>query len=101
MAIDKQQILKLVTDNKQAFRDFGASRVGLFGSFVRGEQTENSDVDLLVDFLPGKKSYRNLLGVADLAEKLVGRDVEVVTPQSLSPYIAPYIEEDVQYVQTA
>lgn len=99
--MDKQKIIQLVVENKQAFRDLGASRVGLFGSFARGEQNKDSDVDLLVDFLPEKKSYRNLLGVADLAEKLVGREVEVVTPQSLSPYIAPYIEKDVQYVQTA
>lgn len=97
----KHQIFKLILDNKEAFRALGADRVGLFGSFVRGEQTENSDVDLLVDFLPGKKSFRNLLNIAGLAEKLVGRDVEIVTTQSMSPYIAPYIEREIEYVQTA
>ena len=61
---------------------------------------DESDVDLLVDFLPEQKSYRNFLNVADLAEKLLDRKVEVLTPQSLSPYLAPYIEKDVVYVQT-
>ncbi|KKS33275.1 MAG: hypothetical protein UU93_C0001G0106 [Candidatus Amesbacteria bacterium GW2011_GWA2_42_12] len=101
MADNKQQIFKLILDNKQAFRDLGANRVGLFGSFVRDEQVDNSDVDLLVEFLPGQKNYKNLLGVADLAEKLMGREVEVLTPQSVSPYIAPYIKKEIKYVQTA
>lgn len=101
MADNKQQIFKLILDNKQAFSDLGANRVGLFGSFVRGEQIDSSDVDLLVEFLPGQKNYRNLLGIADLAEKLIGREVEVLTPQSVSPFIAPYIEKEIEYVQTA
>jgi predicted nucleotidyltransferase len=101
MVSNKQQIIKLVIKNKQAFRDLGAKSVGLFGSFARDGQTNKSDVDLLVDFLPGRKSYRNLLGLADLAEKLVGREVEVLTLQSVTPSLASYIKRDVEYVQTA
>ncbi len=101
MVSNKQQILTLIADNKQAFSSFGASRVGLFGSFVRGEQTGSSDVDLLVEFAPGRKNYRNLLGTAELAEGLVGRRVEIVTVGSISPFVAPYIEKEVEYVQTA
>ena len=100
MVNSKQQIINLIVKNKQAFRSLGAKKVGLFGSFARGEQTRESDVDLLVDFLPEQKSYRNFLNVADLAERLLNRKVEVLTPQSLSPYLAPYIEKDVTYVQT-
>jgi len=101
MVNNKQQILSLINDNKQAFRNFGASRIGLFGSFVRGDQTGNSDVDLLVEFLPGQKSFRNLMGTADLAEGLIGRRVEIVTSGAVSPYIAPYIEKEIEYVKTA
>ena len=101
MARDKQEIIKLLVGNKKLFRDLGAKRVGLLGSFARGDQTDKSDVDLLVDFLPGQKNYRNFLKLADLAEKLTGRKVEVLTPQSVSPHLAPYIEKDVEYVQTA
>ena len=100
MVNSKQQVINLIIKNKQAFRNLGAKKVGLFGSFARGQQTRESDVDLLVDFLPEQKSYRNFLNVADLAEKLLDRKVEVLTPQSLSPYLAPYIEKDVVYVQT-
>ena len=99
MVSNKQQILSLIADNKQAFGTLGAKKVGLFGSFVRGDQTGSSDVDLLVEFVQGQKSYRNLLGTAELAEGLVGRRVEIVTAGSVSPFIAPYIEKEIEYVQ--
>ncbi|MDP1743449.1 MAG: nucleotidyltransferase domain-containing protein [Candidatus Amesbacteria bacterium] len=100
MVNSKQQILSLINANKLAFSSLGASKIGLFGSFVRGDQTTTSDVDLLVEFRPGQKNYRNLLKTAELAEKLVARKVEIVTTKSLSPFIAPYIEKEVEYVQT-
>jgi uncharacterized protein len=101
MVSSKQQILNLIVDNKQAFSNLGASRVGLFGSFVRGEQTGNSDVDLMIEFKPGQKNYRNLLGTADLAEGLVGRKVEIITAGSVSQFIYPYIEREIEYVEVA
>jgi len=99
MTNNKQQVLSLIQNNKQAFLAFGAMRVGLFGSFMRGEQADASDVDLLVEFLPGQKNYRNLLGTAGLAEKLMGREVDVLTPESISPNLIPYIEKEIEYVQ--
>lgn len=101
MVKSKQQILRIINENKQAFRDLGAKRIGLFGSVVRGDQTAGSDVDLVVEFIPGRKNYRNLLGTADLAESLVGRNVEIVTPESVSPFIAPRIQKEAEYVQIA
>lgn len=101
MVSDKRQIFELIDNNKRAFGSFGASRVGLFGSFVRGDQIGNSDVDLLIDFKPGQKSYRNLLGTAELAEGLMGRRVSLVTMASMSPFIASHIEREIEYVQVA
>lgn len=100
MINDKRQILRLIAENKRAFHNLGARKIGLFGSFARGQQKKASDVDLMVDFLPKQKSYRNFLGVADLAERLLDRKVEVLTPEAVSPYLTPYIEKDVIYVQT-
>lgn len=101
MVKSKQQILGVIREHKQAFRDLGASRIGLFGSVVRGDQTAGSDIDLLVEFVPGRKNYRNLLGTADLAESLVGKKVEIVTPESVSPFIVPHIQKEAEYVQIA
>lgn len=95
------QILDKLASHKDDILRCGVGKIGLFGSFVRGGESATSDVDLLVEFEKGKKSYRNLLGFAELAERVLKRKVEVVTPQSLSPYIAPYVMREVQYVQIA
>lgn len=80
---------------------FGVSRVGLFGSCARGEARPDSDVDVLVDFAPGRKTLANLIDLAEYLEALFHRRVELVTPESLSPYIGPHILREVQYAQIA
>lgn len=79
----------------------GVKSVGLFGSFVTGRQTPVSDVDILVEFAPEKHSFDNFMDVAFLLEDLFGRKVELVTPESLSPYIGPHILKEVQRVSVA
>ena len=96
--LNKFQLLQLITDNKNTIQNFGVEKLGLFGSFVRNEQTEKSDVDFIVEFEKGKKSYKNFIGLASFLENLLGRNVEVITPQSLSPYIGPHIIKTVEYV---
>ena len=53
----KEDILKFLADNKEFFkRTFGIVRIGLFGSYSRGDQTKLSDIDLLVEFEPGTEN---------------------------------------------
>jgi predicted nucleotidyltransferase len=61
-------------------------------------KTEQSDVDLLVEFQQGEKSYDNFIDLAFLLEELTGRKVELVTPESLNKYLAPHILNEVEYV---
>ena len=63
----------------------------LFGSVVRGEARPDSDVDLLVEFVPGQKSFDRFMALSDLLERLLGYSVELVTIESLSPFIGPHI----------
>ncbi len=101
MVANTKDILNLIDTKKDDICKLGITRVGLFGSFSRGEQNPESDIDLLVEFEKKKKSFRNYMNFVRLAESLFGRDVEVVTPESLSPYIAPYIKKEIKYVKTA
>lgn len=72
-------------------------KVTLFGSFARGEETAESDIDLVVELRP--ETDRPRLGLrwfgleAELSD-LLGREVELVTEQELSPYIRPYVDKD-------
>lgn len=101
MVKNKNEIIKLITERKADINKFGVKKVGLFGSFVRGEETLSSDVDLLVEFSRGEKNFRNYIGFAEFAEKILGRNVDVLTEESLSPHLVPYIKRGIEYVETA
>jgi predicted nucleotidyltransferase len=96
--ITKADIFKILQEHREHIKALGVQRLGIFGSFVRGEQTEQSDVDILVQFAPGKKSFDNFIQLAFLLEELLHRRVELVTVESVSPYIRPYILREVEYV---
>ena len=80
---------------------FYSDLIGVFCSYSRNEQKKGSDIDLLVDFEDGKKTYRNFYNLANLTEDILGADVDLLTPQSISSYILPHIERDIDYVQIA
>src|SRR5512140_156771 len=82
-------------------RALGVVRLALFGSVLRGEASPDSDVDLLVEFAPGEKSFDRFMALADLLEALFGRPVELVTPEALSPFIGPRILSEARDVLRA
>lgn len=94
----RQEIVDRVRAQRDRIRGLGAEHLGLFGSFARGESRSESDIDLLVQFAPGKRSFDNFLDLAELLERLLARKVELVTFESLSPYIGPHILAEVQDV---
>jgi uncharacterized protein len=79
----------------------GVRRLALFGSFMRDTQHAESDVDFLVEFTSGKKTFDNFIAVGDLLEESLGRRVELLTPESLSPYIGPRILQEAEDVVLA
>jgi len=100
-ATTKNEILDAIRRNQSQIRILGVKRLGLFGSFVRGEQRADSDVDLLVEFEEGQKTFDHFIQLSFLLEDLLGRKVELVTSDSLSPHIGPYILREVEYVSLA
>ncbi|MES2329997.1 MAG: nucleotidyltransferase domain-containing protein [Bacteroidota bacterium] len=95
----KAEVLELLRQNGDRIRNFGVSGLGLFGSFVRDQSINpESDVDFLLDFTQGQKTYRNLMDLGYFLEDLLGRKVELVTRESLSPYIGPHILQTVEHV---
>jgi predicted nucleotidyltransferase len=93
----KAHLLKLLDEHQQQIQAYGVKRCGLFGSFARGDPTIQSDVDILVEFEPGKKTFRNFISLAFFLEELFGREVDLVTVESLSPHIGPHILQKVEY----
>lgn len=95
----KENIVKVLKSNKLKLSKFGIRNVGLFGSYIRNEQSSESDIDLLIDFEPEKENFDNYMAVCDLFEKIFKNEkIEVVTKNGLSQYIGPNILNEVQYV---
>jgi len=97
----KEFIFQRLKDEREKLAFFGVKNIGLFGSFVRGSQTSLSDIDILVEFMPEKHTFDNFMEVAFLLEELLGRKVELVTTEALSPHIGPHILREVERVHIA
>ncbi|GAA4802507.1 nucleotidyltransferase family protein [Olivibacter ginsenosidimutans] len=95
----KIDLLTLLKANKKKIRSFGVKKLSLFGSFASNQVKSESDVDLLVEFEPTMKTYDNFMDLSFFLEDLLGRKVELITPQSLSKYIGPHILKQAEHVR--
>jgi uncharacterized protein len=97
---DKDNIINTLKRYHHQISNYGVKQIGLYGSYVRGQQTPESDIDLLIDFEPGYENFDNFMALYDFLENLFpGEKVEVVTKSGLSPYIGPVIINEAIYVQ--
>lgn len=96
---NREELVLRLLQHKETLSRMGVLRLGLFGSFARGEETPESDVDLLVEFSPDHHTFNGFTELVFFLEDLLGRSVEVVTPQALSPYIGPSIMKEVQDIR--
>jgi predicted nucleotidyltransferase len=94
----KKDIISAIQANRDKIKAFGVKKLGLFGSFVREQQKPDSDIDLLVEFQPEHKTFDNFIHLSFFLEEVLQQPVELVTPESLSPYLGPYIIEEVEDV---
>lgn len=95
----KEDIIDTLKSHKSELSKFGVQTIGLFGSYIRNEQSMKSDIDLLIDFEPDKETFDNYMTVYDIFENIFkNQKVEVVTKKGLSKYIGPKILKEVVYV---
>jgi len=90
----RQRVLEI----HEQIQALGVVSLSVFGSFARGEQRPDSDVDILVEFRTGAKSFDGFMSLAFLLEDVLGRTVELVTPRSLSRHIGPRILREAEHV---
>ena len=97
----KEDLFKRILLNQEIIRGYGVERLGIFGSFVRDMVRAESDVDFFIHFNPKQKTFKNFMKLVEILEEITGRKIELVTPQSLSKHIGPYILNEVEYVPFA
>lgn len=98
---NKSEILDLLKLHQSDIKSFGVKRLGLFGSFVRNQQKENSDVDLLVEFEDGKKTFKNLVHLNYYLQELVRRKIQLVTWMGLAEFVKREVIKEIEYVAIA
>ena len=76
---------------------YGVRRIGVFGSYVRGEQKETSDIDILVEF--NEPTFDNFMNLSFYLEGLFGKKVDLITTRGMSPYISPVVEKEVVWCE--
>ena len=89
--LTRQLAIQRLVAAEPEIRALGVQRLALFGSVVRSQARLDSDVDLLVQFVPGEKTYDRFLALSELLEARLGRRVELVTGEALSPFLGPRI----------
>jgi len=96
-ALNKEVIFKILEKNRGKLKDHYVKRLGLFGSILRGDSTDVSDIDFIVEFEEGKKNYDHFIELAFLLEKIFKKKVDLLTIDALSPYMKPKILKEAYF----
>ncbi|MHA1310703.1 MAG: nucleotidyltransferase family protein [Candidatus Helarchaeota archaeon] len=95
---NKETILKILRENIYLLKKkYKVKDIGLFGSYSRDTQTEESDIDLLVNFLE-PIDFFELFELEEFLSNLLGAKVEIITPNAIKKIIKPYILRDIIYI---
>lgn len=81
----------------QILKNQGARKIALFGSYVRGEEKPESDIDIIVEFSE-RKSLLDLVGIEQELSDAVGMRVDLLTEKSISPYLIDRIKKEMEVI---
>jgi len=98
--VSKQEILDFLKAKKEDFeKEFNVTKLGLFGSFARDEQGENSDIDLLIEFEPDTENlYDKKSRIRQIVGEAFGKQVDLCREKYIKPYFRQQILQSAIYV---
>jgi predicted nucleotidyltransferase len=91
------RITKEIEGNLEKINAYGVKRIGVFGSYGRGEHKTESDVDILVEFEKDQKTFDNYTDLKFLLEDLFQRKVDLVIVEAIKPDLKSHIMGSVRY----
>lgn len=89
----REEILQILRDHETRLKQFGVKSLAVFGSFARDEAREDSDVDMLVEF-DSPPTFNAYMDLKFYLEDLLGRPVDLGTPDTLKPRIRAHILQE-------
>ena len=98
MSNDLQKKLQTIKNHQNFLREtYNVKKIGVFGSFVRGDFSKESDLDILIEFSK-TPTFFEFLDLEEYLSKLLGRKVDLATRKALKPVIKKEILKEVVYV---
>ena len=94
----KEHIKSVLLNNKKILKKYKVNKIGIFGSFATGRTRKKSDVDLLVEF-DDMIDLFDFIHLNDEIEQILKSKVDLVTPDTIKPYIKPKILKEVEWVE--
>lgn len=98
--LNGNDIIKFLSDYISFLKDeYHISRLGLFGSFARNEQNDNSDIDIILEFQEGTENiYERKNALREFLSKHFQRDVDLCREKYLKPYVKDYLKNEIVYI---
>ena len=94
-----EKVVNTIKKNEEVIKKkFKVREIGIFGSVVRGEETEKSDIDIVVEFESGGKNFDNYMELKFFLEELLGASVDLVSKSAIKERLKSKILEEVVYV---
>lgn len=92
------KVFEMLKKHEAAIKQkYGVKKLGFFGSFARGEERKDSDIDVLVEFKDGFETFDNYMELKFFLEELFERKVDLVTVEALRPQLKEDILKQVSY----
>ncbi len=91
-------ILAALERHVTELKKYGVAEIGLFGSWVNGKPRRRSDIDILVEFAPGKTTFDNYMDTKFFLERIFHRKVDLVIKLAIKPALEQRILESTRYV---
>lgn len=82
-------------------KKYGISRLGIFGSYIKGCPSENSDIDILIVFKPNMKTFDNYIDLKFYLEELLNKKIDLVIEENIREELKEEILRSVHYVEAA
>lgn len=95
--LTKYKIINTIKRHSEEIEAYGVKKVGIFGSFAKATQTSKSDIDILVEFARGTKTFDNYIGLKFFLEKMLHHKVDLVIKEALKARIRDQVLLEVEY----
>ena len=92
----REELVTQIRLHLEEITSLGVKRIGIFGSWATNEHNEESDIDFVIEFKRGKATFKTVAAVVDFLEGLLGRRVDILTPEAIDAIRIPNVRDTIK-----